>query len=357
MSQPKHLIKDISFNQEDFEDKDYNPHIAYTLPSQGGAASKKNKAFLFKSDQELSVELLKELEQVQLKISMEEFLEKFMGLWGSQAEVLTKLMGFQTEEEYRLEKEKSKDNPDQWYVEYLEEEIEYTDKKVSRIQLLKSVEAGEELSAQEMLEVFNIRKAFEEGYFKDQENIDSLLKAKEIPSEVTKTDEEINSDVSGNEGGDTPSNINKNNKEITVENIQEILKSAEFQELFKAEVAKATAEKDAQIEELVKAENARLEKGYEIVVKGFEFLEADDQVELVKFCMKDASEAKFVTNLLKAANEAVVKAQEEAEEVKKSFGEIKSEDGQIDTNKTDVQKADESLAEFEQAIKDLEFTQ
>ena len=350
MSQPKHLLKDVSFNPEDFKDKDYNPHIAFTLPSQNGAASKKNKAFLFKSDEEPTIEIIKELEQVQLKLSMEEFLSKFFGLWEGDAQVLTKIMGLETEAEYKLTQEEGKENPDPWDMNYWKDEIEYTENKASRVQMLKSLQDNKELQVKELLEVFNIRKSFEEGYFKDKDNIENILKStkEEIPSEVIKTDEEINSDVSGKEQGLAPSNINKNDKEITVDS--EILKSQEFKDLLKSEIQKATEEKDAQIESLLKAENARLEKGFVKLVKGFEFIEDEVQVELVKFFMKDMDSAEFVTGILKSASEAVATAKAEAVEAKESFGVVKSVDASVELN-NDVKKAEDDLASFAEMIK------
>ncbi len=61
MNEPKELIENVTFGF-DKSKTTCGPHIAYTLPSQGGAASGKNKSFLFKSDGEVSNETLKEIE-------------------------------------------------------------------------------------------------------------------------------------------------------------------------------------------------------------------------------------------------------------------------------------------------------
>ena len=65
---PKQLIKDVTFDFDKDETK-CGPHIAYTLPSQGGAASGLNVGYLFKSD-EVSEQTVKEAEEIQKAMSM-----------------------------------------------------------------------------------------------------------------------------------------------------------------------------------------------------------------------------------------------------------------------------------------------
>ncbi|UUW39735.1 putative portal protein [Vibrio phage VPMCC14] len=64
MKQPKKLIKDVTFDFDKEETK-CGPHIAYTLPIQGGAASGMNSSFLFKAD-EVSEEVYKAIEELGL---------------------------------------------------------------------------------------------------------------------------------------------------------------------------------------------------------------------------------------------------------------------------------------------------
>ncbi|MFM5012103.1 hypothetical protein ACEUB2_05510 [Aeromonas veronii] len=59
---PKELIKDITFDFDETETK-CGPHIAFTLPSQGGAASGLNNSYLFKSEN-ISEETIKEAEEI-----------------------------------------------------------------------------------------------------------------------------------------------------------------------------------------------------------------------------------------------------------------------------------------------------
>lgn len=59
---PKELIKDITFDFDETETK-CGPHIAFTLPSQGGAASGLNNSYLFKSEN-ISEDTIKEAEEI-----------------------------------------------------------------------------------------------------------------------------------------------------------------------------------------------------------------------------------------------------------------------------------------------------
>ncbi|MFE8709370.1 hypothetical protein [Aeromonas allosaccharophila] len=59
---PKELIENITFDFDKDETK-CGPHIAYTLISQGGAASGLNDSYLFKSEN-ISEETIKEVEEI-----------------------------------------------------------------------------------------------------------------------------------------------------------------------------------------------------------------------------------------------------------------------------------------------------
>ena len=85
-----------------------------------------------KSMKKASQELNKALEQVRITMSFEEMLRKFFGLYYSDSEVLAKLMGFETEEEYYLRmSEENEDSFPQSHQEYLEE-------KIDKFELLRS---------------------------------------------------------------------------------------------------------------------------------------------------------------------------------------------------------------------------
>lgn len=60
---PKTLLKDVTFDFDKDEKAPLDPHLAYTLSIQGGAASGYNKALVFKArGTDVTEELLKALE-------------------------------------------------------------------------------------------------------------------------------------------------------------------------------------------------------------------------------------------------------------------------------------------------------
>lgn len=321
--QPKYLLKDVSFDFEKSDKIDYDPHIAYTLPMQGGAASGINNAFLLKSKESLTVEVVKGLEQIELKISMEEFLRRFMGMWGSDTAIVTKLMGLQTEAEAELEGEDLEDYHRRW----LEEDVAAIDNKLSNLTLLKSVINGDELPVDQRLALFNIRKKFEDGCKEFKDEVDLYeSQQEEITLEdetvVVKSTKDEPDTISGVKKGITPIESKENtNKGDNMDQFQEFLKSAEGVEFLakavKAETAETNAIKDAEIaklqkqaESLQKAENDRILKSFETIVKGYSYVK-EDQVEGVVKALMTSPEAVLLTDILKAAEDAVEAAKVE----------------------------------------------
>lgn len=136
--------------------------IALTHKDQGYSANQRPVSLLMKSDIDpstLTVDIIKNLEQVQLKISMQEFLRKFFDMWSSDAELLTKLLGFQTELEHEAEI-----NPtDEWLQQWNEDRQEYLDGKLTSMTIIKKARDGEELTLPEQFELIKVRKQFEDG--------------------------------------------------------------------------------------------------------------------------------------------------------------------------------------------------
>lgn len=153
----------------------------------------------------------------------------------------------------------------------------------------------------------------------------------------------------------SPANTSDINKgDIPLENIdkEEFLKSAEFQDLIKAQItaevekataaAKAEAEAAAQeliakaqaeAEELRKAELARVEEDYSTVIKSYDFVEEGKVEALVKYLIEN----KDIADTIVVAFE---KAREEVEAVKKEFG---KEVGVEVTNQQEVAKSSSDL--------------
>lgn len=106
-----------------------------------GHAANGFKTLILKSNKEQTIELKKALEQVSLTLSMEEFLRKFFGLWSDDAEVLTKLLGFETEHEAYVKANKERKDSEEEY-DWEAEHTKWIEQRVSQFTLMKSMNEG-----------------------------------------------------------------------------------------------------------------------------------------------------------------------------------------------------------------------
>lgn len=310
-----------------------NAHLATTHFMQGGSASGWNQSLLLKGD-EVDQELVKALEQVSVTLSMEEFLRRFFDMYSIDAEILTKIMGYETEEEYniRLEREEDEDSEvesyEDWYTQWLEE-------KTAKVTLLEKAQEGiTELSTEEKIKLLKLQetleKALEEAPVVVQEESEvaatETLEKNSKVGEALETSIKESEDVSSAIGSDNlESQINKSEGEnilmtkevektaveLELEKAQEKLAELEKAQAKMAELEKAAQEKAEALEkaqerlvEFEKAENARIEKGYKNFAETLSYVE--EKEELVGFLMKARAAdvegaAKFVEYLEKAA--------------------------------------------------------
>lgn len=191
---------------------------------------------------------------------------------------------------------------------------------------------------------------------KHQHVKDLLVKAKASPETPS-----VNAEITQ---ADTSANTNTNSQgEATLDaNVKEdFLKSAEFQDLMKAQIAEAVEKASqeakaeaqaaaqaeiekarAEVEELRKAELARIEDDYATVIKSFNFV-AEDKVEtLVKYLVENKEVAEALV-------EAFEKAASEVESVKSQFA---AEKGSSVTNTAStVKSASDLIAKRAQEMK------
>ena len=175
----KRRLSDISFSHE-------GAHLALCSKSQG-AANNWNKALIMKGHN-FSPEFIQKMQQVQVTMELPDFLEKFFGIWGSDAEVLARLIGY-------VEPEDEDDEEDDWWENYIEE-------KLSAFTIIKSLheaknlpEALAQLTEQDYLDVLNdqvlIEKALKEFDAKSNASANSVEKPVEAPaSKVNKSKKE-----------------------------------------------------------------------------------------------------------------------------------------------------------------------
>ena len=131
--------------------------VALVGPSVGGPAN--GIPTLIAKANNFSPEFIQKMQQVQVTMELPAFLEKFFGIWGSDAEVLARLMGY-------VEPEDEDEVEDDWWENYIEE-------KLSAFTIIKSLheaknlpEALAQLTEQDYLDVLHdqvlIEKALKE---------------------------------------------------------------------------------------------------------------------------------------------------------------------------------------------------
>ena len=183
---------------------------------------------------------------------------------------------------------------------------------VKRRNMYVDSETGEELvKAADWLQTL-LEKAEEDG--SDEQNSD-------VESDDPDSNEIVDEgETEGDEQSETPEIVNEDTMtdKIKVEDLdlEELTKSAAVQELIKAAVAEAEANKVAELEK------AKLVEDTTELVKGFKGVE-EDQVEVLVKALTSVDE-EFGAALFKAFDgmqEALVVKDAELEEIKKAFGE------------------------------------
>lgn len=144
----------------DFEKEGASVHLV--SKKQGGAANgfttliKKSKATDSLPELE-QVEIQKKLEQIKVTMSMEDFLRKFFNMYYDDAELLTAMLGFQTEYQAYMETEESEPYS----------HADYIASKLSGFEIMKSMHEGqyENASALDIVTILEL-----------QENLENKLK-------------------------------------------------------------------------------------------------------------------------------------------------------------------------------------
>ena len=83
--------------------------VALVGPSVGGPAN--GIPLLIAKANNFSPEFIQKMQQVQVTMELPDFLEKFFGIWGSDAEVLARLMGYVEPEDAAAE---ARDDYNEW---------------------------------------------------------------------------------------------------------------------------------------------------------------------------------------------------------------------------------------------------
>jgi hypothetical protein len=125
------LLKNLQFSSD--------THNVSLVGPEVGSGANQTKVLLLKQtvkQPEQTIELKKALEQVTVKLSMEEFLRKFFFVWSEDATLLTKLLGYQTEDEYELANDMQEDKKE------LEQDMKEIQDRLAQFTLMKSMNEG-----------------------------------------------------------------------------------------------------------------------------------------------------------------------------------------------------------------------
>lgn len=159
----KKKVKRVLFN---FDFDSEGAHVALVSKKQGGPANGVpvlvTKALNNGIQPTDAIKVSKALEQVTVTLSMEAFLSTFFNMYSSDAEVLTKLLGFQTE--YEAYKEANSD--EEWSHE------KWIEEKLSKFTLMKSLHdnPNQTISDDDFIEITKMQHSIESLLLTQEEN-------------------------------------------------------------------------------------------------------------------------------------------------------------------------------------------
>lgn len=286
--------------------------IALTHKDQGYSANQRPVSLLMKSDispDKLTVEVIKTLRQVSVEISMEEFLRRFFDMWSSDAQLLAKMFGYETE----LENEAAENPTDEWLQDYNERVQERLEEKLECITLLKSAKEGKELSLPEQYALLKAQQTFENGVAEFGITFEEV--AGTATADINKT---VVISTDSGEATVTSGEIKTDHTEETIVDKVEtdVTKSQVYIDLMKQnEELKANA---AAAKEIIKASEDLRKATLVEKTKGMSFIDEDQREGVAVMLMK--SENALVLTLLEKAQTSITELTQKVEDVKKEFG-------------------------------------
>ena len=276
----KRKLSSIDFSSE-------TSHIALVHKDQGGPANGADYKLALKNTN-FGPEFIEKMQQIRVTLSIPEFLEKFFHLYGSDAEVLARMLGYIPEEEDETEYDSD------WYENYIQE-------KLDSFEILKSLKDTDsvpntlsKLNETQYLSLLNdqflVEKALKEIDKKKESELvanasesdnsthASVEKSVEVStSKKTKSKEkQMIKDVKV----DDSTKIEKSATELSLELLQKSLDESKV-ELLKAQEQIAIFKQEKQ-EQLIKSKTAQFtsvvkdEKLHAPIVKAALALESDE---------------------------------------------------------------------------------
>lgn len=285
--------------------------IALCHESQGFSANLRPVSLLMKSDlepEQITEDVIKALQQVTVTMSFEEFLRKFFYMWSDDAELLARLLGFETE----LQNEAAENPDDEWVQAWNAQHQEWLEERMESISIAKFAHSGDKIDLVKQYELLKLQQRFEKG-------VNELG----ITFNEGETKDLQETGVVKTAGNEPVVDTSKENKETSVSDIvTDVTKSEAYLDLVKQ--LEAEKAKSAQAEQIIKAA-AEVEKKTALTkAQGFSFAAEADHAALADFIIEKSNAP--VVALLEKAQARISELETEVETVKKEFG--KAEHGQ-----------------------------
>jgi len=278
----KRKLSDISFEHE-------TAHVALVSKNQQGPANGHDYAMVLKSRQ-FSPEFITKASSVKVELEITEYLERFFHLYGTQAEILARTLGFTTAgmdkaameaQEELLESTEPPEYPD-WDKEPGDKEYEaYVNSKLASIQVMKSLKDSDDIASV-------LVKLTEDDYLQflqDQSVLEKAFKA--IETEASKATE-VNKQTAKPKPKQKEQPMQKQDVELVEKSALAVVQKALEAQTQELEAAKQSLEKanEQHRVELQKALDAIADfklKETQAVTKA--------RLELVKAAVKDDAKA------------------------------------------------------------------
>jgi hypothetical protein len=284
-SRTKKVITDLSFEHD-------MGHVALVGPAVGGPANLQDYSLILRSAEGFTEELIEKASQIKVTLPVEQFLEKFFGMYSEDTLLLAKSMGYVSNEQSEEPKEVSED-----YV-------------------------------QSSLETFEIMKAMNEqpnpagylcslgaddyiAFLQDQERIEKAFEESEkITKSKVSVKESESKDLALESGGSTNASVEKKKEPSGSININKGTSMADKEvKTVVADVEKELVEKSVLVD-VQKALDEQVKRASELeaIVKQFEQEKKD-----------------LIVKARKEKLQATVKSQEQAEVLFKALGLVEDE--------------------------------
>lgn len=282
MTQPaKRKLSEISFEHS-------GAHVALVSKQQGGGANKKNFALILKANN-FSKEAIEKMQQIRVTMEIPLFLEKFFNIYGTDSEVLARMLGYVPPEV------KQDEYTDTWYEDYIQSKLQSFEILKSAYEAESAAEVLSELDEGQYLSMLKDQSLLEKIFKKlDKENTAKVAKSTSKPesktTEVTVV-EDTSVHIEDKETKVSPSVVTKTKGKK--ENIMTVESTVIEREVEVVEKSAFVA-----IEKQMLEQKVALEKAMETITAFENQKKADivkSKTDKVKAVVKDEVQAKAIT--------------------------------------------------------------